>query len=83
MKVYIAYEGYLDRHDTQSYNIIGVYTNEADAYNAVQKTITESGVEVSNNIVNGIPTTWWVEYGMDICNVGKLEEHELIEDNEI
>lgn len=83
MKVYIAYEGDLDRHDRQYYDIIGVYTNEADAYNAVQQTITASGVEVSkvpNNIVDGIPTTWWVEYGMDVVNVGKVEEHILIGD---
>ena len=81
MKVYIAYEGYYNRHDPHSYDILGVSTNEADAYNAVQQTITASGVEVSkvpNNIVDGIPTTWWVEYGMDVVNVGKMEEHILI-----
>jgi hypothetical protein len=51
-----------------------VYTNKADAYNAVQQTITESGVEVETRG----STTWWVEYGMDVVNVGKVEEHILI-----
>jgi len=74
VKVYIAYEGDLDRHDRQYYDIIGVYTNEADAYNAVQQTITEPGVEVETRG----STTWWVEYGMDVVNVGMVEEHILI-----
>ena len=80
MKVYIAYEGDLDRHGRQYYDIIGVYADEAGACNAVQQTITESGIDVSHNIVNGIPTTWWIEHGMDIVNVGMVEEHILISD---
>lgn len=76
MKVYIAYEGDLDRHDRQYYDIIGVYTNEADAYNAVQQTIIESDMEIK--VETRGSTTWWVEYGVYIVNVGKVEEHILI-----
>lgn len=78
MKVYIAYEGYLNRHDYQTYNILGLYTNEGDAHNAVQQTITESGVEITPTTIGQIPTTWWVEHGMESVIVGKVEEHTLI-----
>jgi len=82
MKVYIAYEGYLDGHGNQTYNIIGVYTTEFSAYFTVKLNVlsfSESGVEASNKIVDGVPTTWYKEPGSTSAIMGKVEEHILID----
>ena len=81
MKVYIAYEGFLDRHDNQTYNIIGVYTTEFSAYFAVKLNVLSfivSGVEASTRIVDGVPTTWYEERRGTSAIIGKVEEHILI-----
>lgn len=78
MKVYIAYEGYLDRHGNQTYKLIGVYTTEFSAYFTVKLNVLsfiESGVESSNKIVDGVPTTFYAEPGRTSAIVGKVEEH--------
>lgn len=80
MKVYIAYEGYYNRHDRQDYIILGVYRSKDEAVTRIQKSIGSlEGIEVETRG----DTTWWTERGMDIVTVGKLEEHELIEDTDI
>lgn len=76
MKVYIAYEGmYYNRHDRQDYIILGVYLSKNEAITRIQESIGPLegiDVETTGN------TTWWIERGMGIVIVGKLEEHILI-----
>ena len=81
MKVYIAYEGYSDRHGNQTYKIIGTYTTEFSAYFTVKLNVlsfSESGVKASNKIVDGVPTTFYAERGSTSAIIGKVEEHILI-----
>ena len=81
MKVYIAYDGYLDRHGNQTYKIIGVYTTEFSGYFTVKLNVlsfSESGFDVSNKIVDGVPTTFYTERDRLAAIIGKVEEHILI-----
>jgi hypothetical protein len=77
-KVYIAYEG-SNKQGYQTYNILGVYTWEYQADDAVKNTITDTGVEVLRYTFDGMPTTCWFKRGIEYLIVGKVEEHTLID----
>jgi hypothetical protein len=77
MKVYIAYEGYHNIRHAQVYNVLGVYVDRGKAIERVEQNIGSlDGIDVEERG----STMFWIDNGMEIIDVGKVEEHEVIEE---
>ena len=76
IKVYIAYEGhYIQESEYGFFDVLGVYSSKNEAIDRIQESIGSlEGIEVEEKG----STTFWIERGMEIVTVGKLEEHILI-----
>ena len=73
MQVYLAYSGDLDRHDRQSFDLIGVFQDRAQAVKAIEELIVDYPNPYVERVIKPSGNIFWEERGMDIVTVGYLE----------
>jgi len=78
MKVYLAYSGDINKHGHQNYDLIGVYQDKDMAIQAIEQSMTDVDMAYVEVETKPSGNMFWTEHGMDIVNVGKVEEHILI-----